>query len=330
MISLLTTTRKFLVAAIILSLPFSGGCNCTQDEEIRISENLVDESRLFSNNSDMIYDNSRKLVQTSGQESQAIERLSKRAKAVPGDTIILNNLAFEYYKAGRSAEALSTYSKILEIDPSMATAHNNIGLVYFQMGERDKAIDCFRKCISCDPSFVQAYASLGLLHFRKNETAEAVRLLNQSLETNEVLVASLEEKLKAARDASLGTEILKNLENELASQKANDALAHNNLGLVFYETREFEKADLHFTRALDIDPSIDVALYNIAKIAIAQKKWTRAKEMATRYLAVRPDNLTAQTLLREIEDNLVPAPNAEILKIPMAPQGGNSGGEKRH
>lgn len=311
--------RVFMPSLLVLLAVMGAGCGCTQDEEIRISGNLVNEAKVFSNNQDMIYDNSRRLVKSSGQDSEVISQLGEMAKASPNNTLVLNNLAFEYYKAGRSSESLAIYNRILEIDPAMATAHNNMGLVFFQMGDMDRAIECFKKCVESDPSFIQAYASLGLLHFRRNEKAEAIRMLEKAIDLNAAIVKNQQEKLKAAQEAGLDPEVLKKLETELNSQKANDAIAHNNLGLVFYESANFDRADLHFTKALEIDPAIDVALYNIAKIAVNRKNWVRAREMVTRYLSVRPDNDGALEMLKEIDGNLSFEQGAGSLKIPMAP-----------
>jgi tetratricopeptide (TPR) repeat protein len=58
-----------------------------------------------------------------------------------------------------------------------------------------------------------------------------------------------------------------------------DAMAHNNLGLVYLEKGAFDKAEDHLNKALSIDKQYSKAYYNLAVVRLLQQKPEEAKPL---------------------------------------------------
>lgn len=58
-----------------------------------------------------------------------------------------------------------------------------------------------------------------------------------------------------------------------------DAMAHNNLGLVYLEKGAFDKAETHLRQALSIDDQYSKAYYNLAVLRLLEQKPEEAKPL---------------------------------------------------
>jgi tetratricopeptide (TPR) repeat protein len=58
-----------------------------------------------------------------------------------------------------------------------------------------------------------------------------------------------------------------------------DAMAHNNLGIVYLEKGAFDKAEQHLQRALAIDDQYSKAYYNLAVVRLLQKRKEEAQSL---------------------------------------------------
>jgi len=293
-----------LIMTLLLTLCLATGCDGdSKKQELDISDDLIDEASIFENSSDFVYDNSQNLVKGSSDRDM-IGLLKQKISKDPKNTTLLNNLGFEMYKARKFEEAITYFDKALKIDPQMGACYNNMGLVYFQQGLKEKAVEAFQKCIQVDPEFVQAYSSLGLINFRLGLFSEAKKSLSRALELNKIQTKALVENIDALKDKVVSEEDAKNLqamEQELVTKRSNDAISHNNLGLIYYQEQNFDSAEEHFTAALEADTKISVCLYNLGMIAMQKKSWTKARDYFSKYLAIYPDQINAKAKLHEAE-----------------------------
>ncbi|PKK91980.1 MAG: hypothetical protein CVV64_00770 [Candidatus Wallbacteria bacterium HGW-Wallbacteria-1] len=326
-------SRNLLLLLVITSMLFAGCGDGNSKNELDISDDLIDESAIFENSSDFVYDNSQNLVKGKNtSNTYMIGLLKEKIATEPENTTLLNNIGFEMYKARRFEEALAYFNKALELDPEMGACHNNMGLIYFQQGLREKAAEAFQKCIDVDPDFVQAYSSLGLINFRLGRMTEAKTALSKALELNLKQTSELTEKMTVLKDKVVtdeDTKTLQSMEQELATKRSNDSISHNNLGLIYYQEQNFDKAEEHFIKALEADTKISVCLYNLGMIAMQKKNLTRARDYFRKYLAIYPDQINARAKLQEIEVALMnmagsgehpntpaPAPAPMGLRVP--------------
>jgi tetratricopeptide (TPR) repeat protein len=71
------------------------------------------------------------------------------------------------------------------------------------------------------------------------------------------------------------------------------AQVHNNLGVVFSEKKEFDKAAPEYERALDLDPQLPAAHYNYANDLLRLGKYRRAARLFSKSLRLYPTDVWA-------------------------------------
>jgi tetratricopeptide (TPR) repeat protein len=313
--------KTLLLLFITLFILSAGGCKKEKNADLEISDEFLDETQVFSNNSDFVYDNSKKIVGPDGVKDTSQDTVSilfNQLKRDPENPLLLNNIAFELYKAGKFDQALDYYYKALKNDPKMGTCYNNIALVYFQREETDKAIEMFKKCIEVEPEFVQAYSSLGLIYHRKKRPDEAKKYLDSALELNSKQISKVQEVINKGNHSAAA---LTELKKELAALLSNKAIAHNNLGLINYEEKNYKAASMHFQQALKLDSGIAVALYNLGMIALSEKNYAEAISLFERYLKLNPKQTNAIDKLNQAR-SLLNQQNSKIITPELTlPQG---------
>ncbi|MEO6057697.1 MAG: tetratricopeptide repeat protein, partial [Gemmatimonadales bacterium] len=132
------------------------------------------------------------------------------------------------HQAGRRDDAIASYERAVAADADYQLAWNNLGVV--RAGEPgDAAVAAFRRALAGDRPLFTARLNLGLLCLQRHQ-------------------------LRAALD-----------EYQLAlGEQSGSAVAWNGVGLVLMELRRFEDARNAFGRAVDADPRMAGARYNLS------------------------------------------------------------------
>ncbi|MCH7591233.1 MAG: tetratricopeptide repeat protein [Planctomycetes bacterium] len=104
-----------------------------------------------------------------GERDLAVEALARAVELKPEDSILRNNLGFEYILCERWAEANDELSAAIEFDPGFARAHINLGIVQSRMQRFDLALASFRTAL---PE-ADAHYNLGLMYRGQGRYAEA-------------------------------------------------------------------------------------------------------------------------------------------------------------
>jgi Tfp pilus assembly protein PilF len=86
----------------------------------------------------------------------------------------------------------------------------------------------------------------------------------------------------------------------VVSEYPKFASAHVNLGYVFALSGDFKNAELHYKKALALNPDNTTGLINYSALLMNLGKNIDAKKLAVRALEIEPDNAQARLLLLEI------------------------------
>lgn len=156
--------------------------------------------------------------------------LKQLLKCDPEHLAGLQLLGLCKHRMGKNAEAVEIFQTTLEIDPTSGDNHNNIGLAYSGLHNTERAIEHMKKAIELKPEQFLFLNNIALQYRNKGERELAV------------------EKLEAA----------------LAIQEFPQILI--NLGGVYGEMREFEKAKKAFDRAVELDPNYSAAHVDLAML----------------------------------------------------------------
>ena len=119
-----------------------------------------------------------------------------------------------------AAAAARTLEHAVELAPQFAAAWNELGTIAYQTQKYDRAEECFREALDQDPQAFEPLVNLGGVLVTLGRTAEALKY-----NTHAVLL------------------------------RPNDALANSQLGLSYFQARNYEAALRYLDRTRRLDPA---------------------------------------------------------------------------
>lgn len=159
-----------------------------------------------------------------------------------------------------------------------ARAHTDLGAVYFQQRQYEVALDEFTAAAKIDPNFGLAYNGLGLVRaaLGQDDIAEMNFKKALQIEPNNPVSHNNYGSFLCARnriDESIA-EFLLAVKNPLY---ATPALAYTNAGICSLRKQNTANAETYFQRALQIDPLLEIAAYQLAAIQFKRHDAAGAK-----------------------------------------------------
>jgi tetratricopeptide (TPR) repeat protein len=184
------------------------------------------------------------------------------SKLKPKITVYRYDLGNALQEGGKLDEALKEYQAAIGVDPRAYKAHYRMGTIYEQQAKPKDADKSYRACIELNPRFVLAYLKLGYLYLEWDYDQEALKVFLNAKTANE-----------------------------------GDGAVRNALGSTYMKLKQPDKAIEEFNAAIQGDPDLYDAIYNLG-MAYAQvgrkeeaKKWL---ERATKGGAkLGPDQIKA-------------------------------------
>lgn len=135
-------------------------------------------------------------------------------------------------------------------------------------------------------ALASAYAQKGSLEFKEVEYGtKAVTLLQE-------ILALDSQNSNIYRVMAYAYEIMQNYPAAVTNYEKslelnmNNAMAHSGLGHAYDLMGDIQRAEFHLREAVRLDPTLDHALYNIAKISFSTQKFTDAKKFAEQTIAI--------------------------------------------
>jgi tetratricopeptide (TPR) repeat protein len=143
-----------------------------------------------------------------------------------------------------------------------------LAYVYYQSDQTEEAIATYRHITDQASDDVDSFYSLGVLLLNENRYVEAVDVLNQLTEIDE---NHLEGHINLAV-AQVNTDDLQGAEQSYKQAIAIAPDAANpryNLGNLYWQQERYEEALAAYAKSVELDPSDNDALYNLAITHIA-------------------------------------------------------------
>jgi len=163
-----------------------------------------------------------------GRRDEGIQALLKMTELEPNKPETCLQLAQAYVAIGRLIDAEAACRAALRRNDRHAGAHNHLGVILAQLGRSAEAEQEYRVALQLDPEHVEALNNLGLRLIRLGRYQEAVPLYESAL-------------LRAGKSPDL----------------------HNNFGYALLQLGRTTDAIEHFQRALQADPTHQLALENL-------------------------------------------------------------------
>jgi Tfp pilus assembly protein PilF len=166
-----------------------------------------------------------------------------------------------YYQQQQYDSALDKFNAALGIDSNYSDAHNNIGLVYVKMKKYDKALEHFRKATD-NPMYQtrhNAMINIGLVYAEMGDHEKSAEALYESLLVLPTNVKAMMLLAEQYRILDRDNDAIKNYQQVLRFVPGY-APAHYELGVMYTERGENEKAAASFEKVLEYSPDTEMGV----------------------------------------------------------------------
>ena len=193
------------------------------------------------------------------------------------DPRIFSGLALCLDSLAQYPQSLEFAQKAVALNPSDPESYLRRGVIYGHLGDYSKAAADFKKGIALNPFLPENYFNLGFFFFHRGKYAEARRNYLRFFEVHPGLpvvhflrVTQEIERHEYPREIEACQSILK--------KNLKDIKAYVNLGIVFGELRQYEKATDFFNLATSLAPHYARAQYDLGVTFKRLGLEARAKE----------------------------------------------------
>jgi Flp pilus assembly protein TadD len=194
-----------------------------------------------------------------------------------------NAIGIAYLEQAQYTQAVQAFRHSIEAAPDWAYPRHNLALTYIEMGDNASAETEYRAAIKRTPQHPYLYYNLGVLLQRINRRADAERCFQDAIakfeeqaEAYRVRAALLNAEEAAEHPAAKAAATVA-LE-EAATTLRNEGEAHNALGALWQAGRKSTKAKNSYAKALELNPQLHAARYNLAMMALRERRYEAARQ----------------------------------------------------
>ena len=201
-----------------------------------------------------------------------------------------------YLKDNLTEEAEKELVTTLELNPKYIPALIKVGELHIQRKEYTKALESYQALIrqNIKAPTINFNAGLALLEMKQPE--DALPYLEEAVAKKP---GNSYWHLTLARAYHKARKLQKSLSHYRACLEIdpNQPVAHNEMGLLFWDLNSFYFADAAFQKAYQLDDRYVDALHNLVSSSILFKQYDEAIGYIDRLLEINPDDDNAQQLL---------------------------------
>ena len=179
--------------------------------------------------------------------------------------------------------------KQTEYTKSRARAHTDLGAVYFQQKQYEIALEEFGLAAKIDPNYALAYNGLGLVNAELGKDSDADSNFKKAVQIDP---NNSESQNNYGTFLCSRSRFDESIPHFLAAVKnplyATPAIAYTNAGVCSARKNDMANAEIYFNKALQIDPLMSSAAYQLANIQFQRKQTATAKKTLQNALLTRP------------------------------------------
>ncbi len=245
------------------------------------------------------------LYYNAGNKETALNHYEKAAQLQPENKIFQKNLAdFYYVELHRVEDAMRIYLKVLENDPADIESLLITGHLCVSLNKFEDAVIFYNCVLEIEPWNLDARENLDKLEGKRNVSIDDVAdvLGNENMhqsQTGNFSAGVTPEKMfenaqamVSAGDTEGAIEVLEGL----VKKCPDNAIAHNDLGVLCYKRGDKEKALTHYEKAVQLQPVNTTFQKNLADFTyVVMCRAEDAMKIYVRVLEKAPDDV--ETLL---------------------------------
>ena len=224
----------------------------------------------------------------SNNSSAAIEKLKKLVAQFPEEAMAHNDLGVLLYQAGQGETAVSHYQQAYKLQPENITFAKNLADFYFvEQGRVEEALQIYVDILAQAPEDVETLLMTGHIcdSLQRPDDAkvffervleiepwhkDAADSLEKTNQGSNIAVApnpnaapsTYEHAQELATNGNIA-DAIKVLET-VVFEKPDDALVHNDLGVLYLQAGQPEKSQRHYERASELAPDNTTFRKNLA------------------------------------------------------------------
>jgi len=240
------------------------------------------------------------LLYQQGDKECALSHYEQAAEIQPANITFQKNLAdFYYVEQGRVEDALRIYVRILENHPEDVETLLITGHICVALQKFDDAKDFYRRVLQIEPWNSGASENL--------DKIEKILAGTTTGPDADQLYREAQQMALADRNQ----EAIDQLEKLVASSP-EFAMAHNDLGVLYYKTGRKEKACQHYEEAARLEPGNMIFLKNLADYyCVELSRFEAAMKLYVKVLANNPEDVETLLAVGYICENLNKADDAK-------------------
>ncbi|MCP9494409.1 MAG: tetratricopeptide repeat protein [Pyrinomonadaceae bacterium MAG19_C2-C3] len=232
-------------------------------------------------------------------QAETLEREANvKLKANPNDAGALNSRALARMRLGRYAEALEDVSRAARAEPKQAEYHATRGFALWKLGRLDEAVAAERLALALDADNFTANAQLGrflLMGGNEQQLKESIVFLRRAVQIAPQRHEVRFDLLNAYR--ALGDAAQANAQLVLLQQaRPSDPRITYTEALLAADRNDFEDAVTLFRRALALDADFTSAKQDLGLGLIKLARWSEAAEILSALAKAQPDSAEAAYL----------------------------------
>lgn len=231
------------------------------------------------------------LAQAADVLERSPEEAERQAQAIlnfaPGQQQAIQLIVSARRAQGDMAGARTLLETIAAELPDLATPHYELGLLLAEMGDNRAAINSLRRVVELEPKHPQAWRALGDALVQDGDTDGAANAYALQFASSVMDLKMLEQVTTLDLDQ---LEVAGNMLREFLTIYPTDLTALQMLGKTHVRVNQFEAAEQAFGRALDLDPSFEIARAECVWVLHQQMKWEEECEQLDILLQNEPSN----------------------------------------
>lgn len=219
--------------------------------------------------------------------------------------VALVNPAIEMTNSGQTDSALVLLNAANRIFSGLPQGFQQAALIYDQQNQPDSVIKYLEKAVAAsgsDTTYTETRKSLtqylGQLYLKVGRAQDAVKLFRSYLATYPNEASARMQLAVAFREAGM-PDSAKALEGAILQAGEVSATDLFNLGVGFFNDKQYDKAADAFSKVIAKEPGNRDALFNLANTYFALKDAAKQLEAAEKLAAIDPLNDQGQRLLAQ-------------------------------
>ena len=196
---------------------------------------------------------------------------------------------------GQLDKAAASFTLCAELAPEQADAFKNLGYTYAQDNKDSLAIEAYLKSFELDSTDMSTQKVVGVLYARSGKYEKCIEATNIILENSEpsseiyseaLYQMALAYDLLGQRDKAIEI-YTRAIENQTSEESKKNLWF--NLGRLYYNAEDYDKAAESFIQVVEIDSTDFDATFNTGNAFLKLKKYPEAIEYFEKAIEIRPD-----------------------------------------